>query len=154
MEIVKIDPHQGDLVFGLFDKYRMFYKAESNLDLAKSFIQERLDNKESVIFVALDKTGRPVGFTQLYPSFSSLRTVRNWILNDLYVEEGFRRQGIGEMLMRKAMAFGIAKGAKSIELSTGVNNVKAQKLYEHIGFIRQAPDSDFYSYAIDLDAIA
>lgn len=150
MEIVKIDPSQGHLVFGLFDKYRVFYKADSNLDLATSFVQQRLDNRESVIFVALNEAGEPVGFTQLYPSFSSLRTVRNWILNDLYVEETYRKQGVGEKLIRQAMDFGQSQGAKSIELSTAVDNFRAQRLYEHIGFIRQEPESDFYSYKIGL----
>lgn len=151
MEIIAIDRHQGNLVFGLFDKYRIFYKADSDLDRAKSFIQARLDSQESVIFVALDEFRQPIGFTQLYPSFSSLRTVRNWILNDLYVEEAFRGKGVGEKLIQKAMEFGRSKGASSLELSTAVDNFNAQRLYERMGFIRQAPESEFYAYRIGLD---
>jgi ribosomal protein S18 acetylase RimI-like enzyme len=151
MEIVKIDQFQGDLVFGLFNKYRMFYKADSNIELAKTFIQARLDNKESVIFVALNENSQPVGFTQLYPSFSSVRAMKNWILNDLYVENDYRKQGVGEKLIRKAMDFAKENGAKFIELSTGMDNFTAQKLYETIGFIRQSPDSEYYNYRISLD---
>ena len=47
--------HQGHLneLVHLFDAYRMFYKKESNLEGAKHFLSERMQQKESVIFVAL-----------------------------------------------------------------------------------------------------
>jgi ribosomal protein S18 acetylase RimI-like enzyme len=151
MEIIKITPSQGEMVFELFNKYRMFYKADSNIELATTYIQARLDNKESVIFVALDENKNPVGFTQLYPTFSSVRAMKNWILNDLYVEKDFRKQGVGEKLIRQAMEFAKGNCAKSLELSTGTDNFTAQNLYENIGFIRQSPDSDYFNYRITLD---
>ena len=47
--------HQGRLneLVHLFDAYRMFYKKESNLEGAKHFLSERMQQKESIIFVAL-----------------------------------------------------------------------------------------------------
>lgn len=155
MEIKKINNTQSDLVIELFDKYRVFYKQQSDLALAKDFIQTRLDNNESVIFVALignnvnDKL-KPIGFTQLYPKYSSVRTVKNWILNDLYVEAEYRKQGIGENLIRTAMDFAKEHNARFVELSTAVNNYTAQNLYEQIGFEKQNQDSEFYTYRINL----
>jgi len=151
MEIIRIDKTQGDFVFDLFDKYRVFYKQESNIKLAKTFIQERLDNNESVIFAALiDNNTKPIGFTQLYPKYSSARVVKNWILNDLYVDKEYRRQGIGEELIRTAMNFAKENNAKFVELSTAVDNYTAQSLYEQIGFGKQMPETDFYTYRINL----
>ena len=73
-----------DSIVPLFNAYRQFYKQKSDLKLAKKFISERLKNKESIIFLAfLNK--QPVGFVQLYPSFSSLAAQRTLILNDLFV---------------------------------------------------------------------
>jgi len=61
MEIIRIDRTQGNMVFELFDKYRVFYKQQSDIELARNFIQTRLDNNESVIFVALaDDMKKPV----------------------------------------------------------------------------------------------
>tara|TARA_Y100001001_G_C7809447_1_gene239245 strand:- start:28 stop:258 length:231 start_codon:yes stop_codon:yes gene_type:complete len=71
MEIKRIKKSESHLVIGLFDKYRVFYKQEPDLALAKEFIQARLNNDESIIFVAI-KEGQPVGFTQLYPKYSSV----------------------------------------------------------------------------------
>jgi ribosomal protein S18 acetylase RimI-like enzyme len=150
MEIVRIDKTQVDLVADLFNKYRVFYKQQSDIELAKQFIQRRLDNNESVIFIALNSDQSPVGFTQLYPTYSSVRMVKNWILNDLYVEKEYRKQGIGEKLIQTAMNFASENNAKFVQLSTAVDNYTAQSLYEQIGFKKQEPETDFYTYTINL----
>lgn len=154
MKIKRIRSSEINLVTGLFNKYRIFYKQPSNIQLARNFIQNRLDNNESIIFVALatdhDKQ-IPVGFTQLYPKYSSVQTIQNWILNDLYVESNYRKQGVGETLIRTAMEYAQSKGSKFVELSTEVHNLTAQKLYEKIGFKQQRPDVGFYTYRINID---
>jgi len=61
MDIKKIGAHEWQLVIDLFDQYRVFYKKESDLGLAERFIRERLDNNESVIYVAMDGD-KPIGF--------------------------------------------------------------------------------------------
>ena len=150
MEIKKIDKSESELVIDLFDKYRVFYKQKTDLTLAKEFIEARLNNNESIIFVAIIEN-IPVGFTQLYPKYSSVRTTQNWILNDLYVENKHRKQGIGEKLINAAMDFANRKGSKFVELSTAVDNFTAQGLYEKIGFEKQAPETDFYTYRINVN---
>jgi len=150
MEIVKVNSSQGHLVFELFDQYRIFYKQQSDIERAKAFIQARLDNCESIIFVALSNDKTPIGFTQLYPKYSSARTVKNWILNDLFVQKDHRKQGVGESLIKTAMNFGRENNAQFVELSTAVDNYVAQKLYEQIGFKRLTPDNEFHTYRIDV----
>lgn len=151
MQIVRINKTQGNLVFDLFNKYRVFYKQESNIKLAKDFIQARLENNESVIFVALEpNNSKPVGFTQLYPKYSSARAIKNWILNDLYVEETYRKHGVGSKLIETVMNFAKENGATFVEISTATDNFTAQKLYEQIGFKKQSPEVDFYTYRISL----
>ncbi len=147
MNIKRINLSEANLVTGLFDKYRVFYKKESDIGLAGRFIKTRLANNESVIFVAL-VNDLPVGFTQLYPKYSSVSAVKNWILNDLYVESNYRKQGIGEELIKMAMDFAKGDGATYVQLETAIDNYTAQSLYEGIGFQKQAPDMEFLLYRI------
>ena len=147
MNIRRIDLSEASLVAGLFDKYRVFYEKDSDINLAEQFIKTRLGNNESVIFVALDGE-LPIGFTQLYPKYSSVSAVKNWILNDLYVESNYRKQGIGEALIKTAMDFAKGDGATYVQLETAVDNYTAQSLYEGIGFQKQAPDTEFFLYRI------
>lgn len=153
MKIKRINNTECNLVVDLFNKYRIFYQQPSDLQLANDFIQERLDNNESVIFVAFiqkeDET-IPVGFTQLYPGYSSSRAIRYWILNDLYVEKEFRLQGTGEALIKAAYEFAKSTGGKFVELSTATDNYTAQRLYEKMGFEKQEPDTRFLNYRINI----
>jgi ribosomal protein S18 acetylase RimI-like enzyme len=153
MYIKKIDFSEYQLVTALFDKYRIFYNQPSDIRLAERFIKERLENDESVIFVALvDDDGKPapVGFTQLYPLISSMRAAKNWLLNDLYVESDNRRQGIGQALIKTAMDFAREQKASFIKLETAFDNYTAQSLYEAVGFIKQEPGKTFIAYTIQV----
>ncbi|MEM9702472.1 MAG: GNAT family N-acetyltransferase, partial [Planctomycetota bacterium] len=90
---------------------------------------------------------RVVGFTQLYPSFSSVSVGRTWILNDLCVEESARGRGIGRALMRAARDFAEADGALRLELATERTNAAGQALYETEGYVR---DDSFLHYSLPL----
>jgi len=130
-------------VAALFDAYRMYYEQTSDLPGAEQFIAERLRNRESVIYLALDE-GRPVGFTQLYPFFTSVGMKRAWVLNDLYVTEGYRNRGVGRALIAAAQDLARSTSAKWIMLQTYTSNVNAQALYEKLGFEKDT--SSYYYY--------
>ena len=107
---------------------------------------DRLARGESVVFLATDGT-TPCGFTQLYPLFSSLRCRPIWILSDLFVTPGRRRDGTGRKLMEAADAFARGQGAAAIELDTVHTNTAAQALYESLGY---EGDLEFRHYALSL----
>lgn len=138
-----------DSIALLFDKYRLFYKQQSNLEQATFFIENRLRNNESVIFLAKERDNPSIelGFTQLYPSFSSVSMQKLWILNDLYVDEKARKCGVAKQLLKQAAHFARQSEAKSIILETVMDNIPAQRLYESIGYEK---DKDVYHYYLDL----
>lgn len=134
----------------LFDAYRQFYRQEPDLDGARQFLQARLDAEESVILLArLPEQNALVGFTQLYPFFSSVRMRRLWVLNDLFVAASARRMGVARALMDAAHAFAAETGAVGVQLATERTNHGAQALYDDLGYVR---DGDFYHYEFGLDA--
>ena len=128
----------------LFDKYRQFYRQPSNLAQSRSFIRKRIENQDSVIFVALNNNSKIVGFAQLYPSFSSITTQKKWILNDLYVSKNSRRQGVAKQLLRRVSQFAAATKAGSIFLETQVSNISAQTLYEFFGYVREEKHHTYF----------
>ncbi|MEO8049574.1 MAG: GNAT family N-acetyltransferase [Acidobacteriota bacterium] len=123
-----------DLIVPLFDAYRRFYEQAPDLALAREFLRERLERDESVIFLALGQDGSAVGFTQLYPTFSSASAKHFFILNDLFVDPGARRKGAGQALLEAAADFGRAEGAPRLVLLTAHTNTPAQALYEAMGW--------------------
>lgn len=141
--------HDLELITPLFNAYRMFYQQSSDLILARNFLHDRLQQKQSVIFFATDELDQGLGFVQLYPSFSSVSAKRLWILNDLFVTQLARRKGVAKQLMLRARSFAIESGAKGLFLETAHDNYPGQGLYESLGYQR---NSEYY-YFLDLQDV-
>ena len=131
----------------LFNGYRIFYKQDSDLGLALSFLTQRIVHSESIIFFAKDGDGNYLGFTQLYPIFSSVSAQRTWLLNDLFVDESARGKGIATLLLNQAKAFAKETKSKGIALETEITNKNAQSLYEHLGYEK---DVEHFCYFLTL----
>jgi GNAT superfamily N-acetyltransferase len=125
-----------DLLVPMFDQYRQFYDRDSNPAAVRTFLAERLTNGDSVLFLAQDGE-ETLGFTQLYPSFSSVSMARTFILNDLFVAENARRRGVGKALIDAAIQHGKATGAIRLGLSTAKANETARALYQETGWVRE-----------------
>ena len=119
-----------EVLAALFDEYRVFYQQPSDLEGAREFLRNRLIHRDSVIFLATtdgEAAIQGVGFTQLYPSFSSVSMKPIWILNDLYVHPTFRRQNVARELMNRAQTYALQSGAIRLELETAANNGNHQQ---------------------------
>ena len=150
LTIIQVDVEEVELVAPLFDAYRQFYGKAPDLEGATDFLTERLGNNESVIFLALMEENdqqTPLGFTQLYPLFSSTRMKPIWLLNDLFVTPAARRRGAGRALLEHARIFAEESGAAALTLQTAHTNTAAQALYESLGWQR---DTAFYTYLLEL----
>jgi GNAT superfamily N-acetyltransferase len=130
----------------LFDAYRQFYRQPADPEGARRFLRDRLEHNQSTIFLAVDRD-RAIGFTQLYPSFSSGAMKPILVLNDLYVSPDARRQGTGAALLEAAADFGRRTGVARLSLQTELTNSTAQSLYERMGWKR---DTVFCTYQLGL----
>ena len=131
--IRRATPDDLDALAPLFDAYRRFYGQASDLPRARDFLARRLGGGESVVLLA-ERAGAAVGFTQLYPVFSSVRTARTWLLNDLFVDAGARRGGVARALLDGAAAFARDDGAAGLMLETTRDNAAARALYRKAGW--------------------
>ena len=147
MKIIPANIDHIELVAPLFDAYRQFYEQQSDLEGARAFISNNLKQQHSTIFLALDENDNALGFVQLYPTWESVSMTKRWVLYDLYVAESGRKQGIATLLMNRAKQLAQDTQAKYIMLETAVDNMKAQRLYESLGYER---DNEFYTYILDV----
>jgi ribosomal protein S18 acetylase RimI-like enzyme len=129
----KADIKDIDQLAELFDQYRSFYHKDSDIQKAAIFLTERIENKDSAIFVA-ESEGNLAGFVQLYPLFSSTRMKRYWLLNDLFVNEYYRGNGFSKALIEEAKDLARSTNACGILLETGKSNDIGNKLYPSCGF--------------------
>ena len=137
-------------IIPLFAAYGRFYNLESDPIALPNNLNERLMNHQCVIFLAFSDN-IAVGFTQLYPGFSSLSLRNSWALNDLFVAPEARGLSVGLQLMDRAKQLAEATGACEIMLQTAADNMTAQGLYEKLGYQR---DNDFYVYTLALGEVS
>ena len=134
--IHRAGPADLDALALMFDAYRQFYGQPADVPRARDWLRSRLRLGESVVLLAR-RDGRLVGFTQLYPAFSSIRTHRTWILNDLFVDPAARRSGIARALLDAAAAFAREDGAAAISLETTRDNEAARATYRAAGWAEE-----------------
>ena len=149
LTVRQADSRDASAIAPLFDAYRQFYGKTPDLALAERFLRQRLESGDSLILVAEAPTGgaEPIGFVQLYPTFSSLQCNRAWILNDLFVAEQARRFGVAKTLMHAAADAARRAGVSGISLSTAHDNVAAQRLYTKLGWVL---DEQFRTYNLSI----
>lgn len=135
-------------VAALFDLYRQFYEEAPDSRLARRFVGKNIREQRSTILLALDESGRALGFTQLYPGLCSVAARPFMTLYDLYVDASARNQGVARELMAAAAKTARKAKACRIDLETARDNQPAQALYEDLGYEREQV---FAKYSLDLD---
>ncbi|MBL8348118.1 MAG: GNAT family N-acetyltransferase [Rubrivivax sp.] len=131
-----------DALASLFDQYRRFQGQPGDLPAASSFLRNRFEHGESVLFIAFDGES-PVGFAQLYPTFSSVSLARAFILNDLFVAEAGRRKGVASALLEALEAYAWSFGSARVTLNVARDNLSAQALYRSQGWVQ---DQQFHMF--------
>lgn len=132
-------------IAGLFNDYRVWYRKDPDPRGAELFIENRLRQNDSVIYVS-EENGLLNGFTQLYPLFSSTRMRKSWLLNDLFVSPGFRGKGISKALLEAAKEHCISTDAAGLLLETEKTNIIGNQLYPAAGF-ELYDETNFYWWA-------
>ncbi len=145
MNIKNISTEELEDLVILFDQYMVFYKQPSAPDKYRKYLHERLSNNDASVFIAYSLANEPVGFVLNYHSFSSVSLGKVLVLNDLFVIESHRKQGIANKLINSSVSLAKSTGSIRVDLATAKNNFSAQALYEKIGFVK---GSEYFSYSL------
>ena len=85
-------------------------------------------------------TGLRAGRYRTHPPHSIVGFLGTW-----YAADGYRRRGIGELLLIAAVEHATARGTETITLEVRKSNAAAQALYAKYGFIEQGIRKRYYS---------
>lgn len=100
------------------------------------YLGSELDKDDMVLLVAVTGSGDVVGYAYARVEGRDYNELleAHGKLHDVYVDETVRGRGVGEALVREAVARLTAKGAPRVVLSTAVQNASAQRLFQRLGF--------------------
>ena len=138
-----------DQLSKLFDPYRVFYRKKSDITSAKNFLTERLNEKDSEIFIAENNKKSLVGFVQLYPLFSSTRMKKLWLLNDLFVDAEYIGQQVSKQLIDRGKKLVRDTSACGMFLETEKTNNIGNNLFPKAGFSLNKNSNYYEWYGLD-----
>ncbi len=100
-------------------------------ELPAEMLREVIRSPYCHLLVAEDE-GRTLGMLTLalYPTLTALR---GWV-EDVVVDEGARRRGVGRLLLRRAMEIARNEGCKNLSLTSSHYRREAHALYRAEGF--------------------
>ena len=137
VEIRAAERADAEALAPLFEAYRKYFTGIDDADAGFAFLQQRLERGDSTIFIGT-ADGRPAGFIQLYPLFSSWYVRPLWFLSDLYVTEGARGLGIARRLVARCEEHARATGAKGSMVEIPFSEPRLVRFYECAGYRKDA----------------
>ncbi|HWC48930.1 MAG TPA: GNAT family N-acetyltransferase [Solirubrobacterales bacterium] len=149
LQIAPITDGEFEELQPLIAAYQRFYEVEG-IDEARNraFFRRFLAPSEDGLLLGARRDGKLVGYTCLYWHFSSLEAVETLLMNDLFVSEEARGEGVGRALIEATAEVARERGVPFVEWSTAPDNHTAQRLYDSTG----AERSEWVSYELRVDA--
>jgi len=114
-------------------------RSASNTPWSVASIAAELTRELAIDLVAVDTLGAIRGYI-----FAAL-AADELSIHYLVTHPEFRRRGIGAMLVRAAVDFAAARGARSVFLEVRSKNRAAIALYRQCGFMEQSLRRKYYS---------
>jgi GNAT superfamily N-acetyltransferase len=124
------------------DFYEVDPSDEALLAMSRALIGD--PEREGVQLLARDGNGVAVGFATVFWSWSTLSAARVGVMNDLYVAEAARGQGLAQALIEACREQARERGATSVGWQTAKDNLRAQTVYDRIG----AKRSEWVDYSL------
>jgi GNAT superfamily N-acetyltransferase len=145
VEIAPITAEEFEELLPLIAAYQRFYEAEEiSEERNRTFFRRFLAPSEDGLLLGARSDERLIGYACLYWHFSSTQATETVLMNDLYVDESMRAQGVGRALIAATAEVARERGAPSVEWSTARDNHTAQRLYDSLG----AERSEWVSYEL------
>jgi GNAT superfamily N-acetyltransferase len=147
LRVEPITEEQMDALLPLIAAYQRFYEAEEiDEGRNRAFFSRFLAPSEDGMLLGAGRDAGLLGYACLYWSFTSIIPAETVLMNDLYVDQAHRGQGIGRALIEASAAVARERGAQRLEWMTATSNEAAQRLYDSTG----AQRSEWVEYELGL----
>lgn len=138
---------QFEQLLPLIAAYQRFYEVEDvDEERNRAFFARFIAPSDDGLLLAARHGDDLLGYACLYWHFTSLVPAETVLMNDLFVTETARGQGVGRALIEASADIARNRGAHHLEWATAPDNKTAQRLYDAIG----ATPSTWIEYELGL----
>jgi ribosomal protein S18 acetylase RimI-like enzyme len=115
-----------------YEAFRAVFQERGAWEESRAHIMKSLEDDRTLLDIVETNEGKRIGF--FWVVFSDWYEQHMADINDIYVEEFFRRKGIGLEMLAHIEKIVREKGANLLISSTGVDNLISQKMHQKYGF--------------------
>lgn len=133
MTIRPAEPRDCQTICDLIYKLAVYEQLADKAVASAADLERDLFGPNPVIRVLIAELDGPVGFALFFRSYSTFLGKSGIYLEDLYVEESVRGQGIGKALLSAVAKLAVAEGAGRLEWSVLDWNDPAIGFYKKLG---------------------
>ena len=138
---------QLEQLLPLIAAYQRFYEVEEIDDEHnRAFFSRFIAPSADGLLLGAWQANELLGYACLYWHFTSLVPAETVLMNDLFVTEDARGQGIGRTLIKASADVARSRGAHHLEWATAPDNHTAQRLYDSM----TSEKSTWLEYELDL----
>lgn len=147
LRVEPVREEQLEQLLPLIAAYQRFYEVENvDEERNRAFFTRFIAPSDDGLLLGAWRANELLGYACLYWHFTSLVPAETVLMNDLYVTEMARGEGIGRALIQASANVALTRGAHHLEWATAPDNATAQRLYDATGATR----SDWVEYELDL----
>jgi len=147
LRIAPIAASELEALLPMIAAYQRFYEVEDIDDgRNRAFFSRFLAPSDDGMLLGAWRGEELLGYACLYWHFTSLVPAETVLMNDLYVAEARRGEGIGRALIEAGAEVARQRGAHQLEWATAPDNKTAQRLYDKTG----AERSEWVEYELRL----
>lgn len=99
---------------------------------------EALQHPELITLLLIEKEKTVIGFANLMNIFSVWSHGKALVLDDLYIKEEFRGNGVGRFVMQSIETYGRQHGCKRLQFQSEYTNPEANKFYDRLGYVSES----------------
>ncbi len=123
VEVKPIAESEFEALLPMIASYQRFYEvADIDAERNRAFFRRFIAPSEDGMLLGAWGEGELLGYACLYWSFTSLIPAETVLMNDLYVDEAARGQGVGRTLIEASAAVARERGAALLTWITAPDN--------------------------------
>ncbi len=147
--ILEAKPEHIPAILDLMREFAEYERLAKYLEVTEEKLFEAMFAKNAFVegFVVVGH-GENAGYAIFYPCFSTFRGQKGFFLEDLYVSEKHRGNGLGELLLRKIAALARSRGFERIDFHVLDWNRTAISFYQKLG-ATVADDELYFKFTED-----
>ncbi|MGI8812784.1 MAG: GNAT family N-acetyltransferase [Pyrinomonadaceae bacterium] len=144
MEIRNIDRSEIGSVVQLMREFAAFEDLAEYCTITPAKLDDSVFGDSCFVecVVAVDER-ELIGYAIFYPHFASFRGQTGYYLEDIFLTDGYRRKGVGELIIRHIAKLAIARGFERIDFQVLDWNTHAVEFYQRLGAERDDSERHF-----------